>query len=790
MIDSRNASVVVTNSPDVGETAEEMNVSDQQDQDRIAIVGMGIRLPGAGRDLDRFWHNIENGVEAMRFFERDELLSWGVPDEVIDHPNFVPARSVLDDYDRFDGQLFGYSPQDCVLMDPQQRVLLECAWSALEHAGYAPIAPDGNRIAVHVGTGLNVYLLDILWPNTRAVKSAGGLQILISSDKDFAATRIAYKLNLQGTAFTVQTACSTSLVAVHLAVQSLLTYEADIALAGAASVGPPTRRGHFHEPGGIFSPDGRCRTFDSSAEGTVGADGAGILVLKRLEDALRDNDTIHAVIAGTAAVNDGARKAGFTAPGPAGQATAIRTALAVGGVDPDTIGLIEAHGTGTVLGDPIEVSALRDVFGADRGDRPACALGALKSIMGHLDTAAGVVGVIKTVLALQHKTIPPVARFVEANPALELEKSVFYVPTVATEWPQIDGTRRAGVSSFGIGGTNTHVVLQEAPLNLHKSRPRRPASELIIVSAKTEQVATESLARVNDFIAGVQPEELADIAYTLRAGRVEFPWRGFFVRTPDEDMQPLRPVRRASSQAADRGVAYFLTGGGRLPGSPHTYNVDPCFRRIVDRGYAELESLDGDPDLETRERAGRFAIAVAWIDALRRRGVRPVAMAGQGVGAVAAACAAGVLSFADGIRLAARRSPAGVELAAPEIALCSPVDGTPITEEQATDLDYWSARSDEPHNREFAPPTTGLDPAAWLEIGTQVLPHVDVEPPVMSNGYDRMLGSVGLLWEMGIGGPWDEELDLGRGRVPAPGYPFAPTRHYLDIPATAKERHL
>jgi acyl transferase domain-containing protein len=761
----------------------------EQDQGRIAIIGMGIRLPGAGRDLDRFWHNVENGVEAMTFFGRDELRGWGVPDEVIDHPNFVPARSVLDDYDRFDGRLFGYSPQDSVLMDPQQRVLLECAWSALEHAGYPPIAPDGNRTAVHVGMGLNVYLLDILWPNTRAVKSAGGLQILISSDKDFAATRIAYKLNLQGPAFTVGTACSTSLVAVHVAVQNLLTYEADIALAGAATVVPPTRRGHFYEPGGIFSPDGRCRTFDNEAAGTVDADGAGILVLKRLEDAVRDNDTIHAVIAGTAAINDGARKAGFTAPGPEGQATAIRSALAVAGVDPDTIGLVEAHGTGTVLGDPIEVSALRDVFGTDRGDKPPCALGALKSIMGHLDTAAGVVGVIKTVLALKNRTIPPVARFKEVNPALELDKSVFYVPTTATEWPEIDGVRRAGVSSFGIGGTNTHVVLEEAPPST-RTAPRRPASELILVSAKTEEAATASLDRVNGFVAGTRPEELADIAYTLRVGRAELGWRGSFVRTPDEDMKPLLPVRRASSQTAERGVAYFLTGGGRLPGSTHTYGVDPFFRAIVDQGYAELRSLASDPDHDTRERAGRFAVAVAWIDALRRRGVRPVAMVGQGVGAVASACAAGVLSFSDGMRLAVRQPSPGAALATPDTPLWT-TDGTPVTDGQATDLDYWAARFDEEHDRTFAPPATGPDPAAWLEIGTQVLPQVDgVELPPMTNGYDRMLGSVGLLWEMGIGGPWDEELDLGRGRVPAPGYPFAPTRHYLDIPATAKERHL
>lgn len=764
-------------------------MADDQGQDRIAIIGMGIRLPGAGRDLDRFWHNIVNGTESISFFERDRLLGWGVPAEVVDNPNFVPARAVLDDYDRFDGRLFGYSPQDSILMDPQQRILLECAWSALEHAGYPPIAPDGNRTAVYAGTGMNVYLLDILWPNARAVKSAGGLGVLTSSDKDYAATRIAYKLNLQGPAFSVQTACSTSLVAIHLAVQSLLTYEADVALAGAASAGPPTRRGHFYSPGGTFSSDGHCRTFDRSAEGTVDADGGGVLVLKRLDDAIRDNDTVHAVIAGTAALNDGARKAGFTAPGVEGQATTIRTALSAGGIDPGTIGLIEAHGTATPLGDPIEVAALRAVFGTDRADRPKAALGALKSIMGHLDTAAGVAGVIKTVLALKNRTIPPVAGFTEANPALELEKSVFYVPKDATPWPVIDGVRRAGVSSFGIGGTNTHIVLEEAPAT-SRTRLRRPASELLLASARTEETAAASLARVNDFIAGVAPGELADVAYTLRTGRVQFPWRGATVRMPEEELKPLLPVRRIDPGNAERGVAYHLTGGGRLPGCGHCYHIDPRFRSIIDQGYAALRALDGEPDLETRERVGRFTVAMAWTDALSRRGIHPVAMAGNGPGAVAAACTAGVLSFADGIDLAVGRQPAGAKPAAPAVPLYSPADGTPLTVGQATDLDYWASRFGEPYDGDFAPPAIEPEPATWLEISTQVFPHVGVELPEMSSGYDRMLGAVGLLWQMGIGGTWDEEQDSGRGRVPAPGYPFAPTRHYLDIPATAKERHL
>lgn len=763
---------------------------DEQGQGRIAIIGMGIRLPGAGRDLDRFWSDVESGTEVATRFDLEQLRGWGVPAETAERPDFVPVRSVVDGYDEFDGRLFGYSPHDSVLMDPQQRILLECAWSAMEHAGYPPIAQDGNRIAVHVGTGVNVYLLDLLWPNARALKAAGGLGMLTASDKDYAATRIAYKLNLQGPAFSVQTACSTSLVAVHLAVQSLLTYDADVALAGGASIQPPTRRGYLYEQGGIFSPDGRCRTFDAAAQGTLGADGAGIVVLKRLEDALRDNDTVHAVIAGSALSNDGARKAGFTAPGPQGQAAAIRAAYSVAGVDPDTVGLIESHGTATALGDPIEISALREVFGTDRGDRPACALGALKSIMGHADTAAGVAGLIKTVLALEHRTIPPVAGFAAPNPALELEKSVFYVPTAAREFPEIDGVRRAGVSSFGIGGTNAHVVLEEAPPRKPVRRQKRGRIELIMVSAKTEEAATESLERIHDHIAGVEPHEIHDIAYTLRTGRAQLPWRGTFIRTTDLDMPRLRPVRRIDPKAVERGVGYFFTGGGVVPGSTLTYDLDRHFHDTFDRGYAELAALDADPNPEDKNRALRFAVGVGWFGVLRQRGVYPVALSGQGVGALVMACSAGVLTFTEGITLAARKQLTGAVPAEAALPLYTP-QGTPISPREIADLGYWSARSEEEHSGEFEQvPATHVDPATWLEIGTQVRPHVEGESPEMFNGYDKFLTTLGLLWELGIGEPWDGAVDRGRSRVPVPGYPFAATRHYLEIPATTKERQL
>ncbi|SDI17234.1 Ketoacyl-synthetase C-terminal extension [Actinokineospora alba] len=745
---------------------------------RIAIVGMAVRVPGAERDLDLFWRNVEQGVDSISFFERDELIGWGVPAETVDQPNFVPARGIIRDADCFDGRLFSYSPQDCALMDPQQRVLLECAWGALEHAGYSPIAQDGNRTAVYAGTGMNVYLLDNLWPNERALKAAGGLQLVISSDKDFAATRIGYKLNLQGPGIVLQSACSTSLVAVHLAAQSLLTYEADVALAGGATVAPPTRRGHLHEPGGIFSPDGRCRTFDSRAGGTVPADGAGMVVLKRLEDALRDNDTIHAVIAGSAVNNDGARKAGFTAPGPSGQAAVIAAALDVAEVDPDTIGVIETHGTGTALGDPIEVAALRQVFDTDRADRAPCALTALKSVVGHLDTAAGVVGVIKMALALTHRTVPPVAHFESPNPALKLEDSVFSVPAAARPWEPIDGVRRGGVSAFGIGGTNAHVVMEEAP----PPRPvrRRRCAELILVSAKTEAAAKESLARVREFVAGSEDHQLADVAYTLRTGRAVLPYRAAFVTGTDADRTPVRA-------GSARGLVFALTADGELTGNRPNYDADPVYRAVIDQGVGELRAAGATVD----PRSERFLAAAGLAAALRGRGVRPDAVIGHGVGAIAAACAAEVLTVSEGLGLVAATLPDNwIRPRTPQLPVYSPVTGAELTDDEALDPDFWRALLAEPTGDMVSRTVARLAPAAWVEIGTAVTAHLPGGPAATPTDRNaRFLTAVGALWELGFGGDWDPAHDAGRGRVPVPTYPFAATRHYFDAPgATTTER--
>ncbi|MGW2548107.1 type I polyketide synthase, partial [Kitasatospora sp. NPDC001574] len=432
-----------------------------EELDQIAIVGMAGRFPGAP-DVDTFWRNLEQGRESVTVFSEEELLAEGVSPALLSQDGYVRAKGALDGADRFDAAFFGYSPREAEIMDPQHRVFLECAWEALESAGCVPEDFEG-RIGVFAGAGMNSYLLYNVTANRRVFEAAGPYQTLLAGDKDFLTTRVAYKLGLTGPALTVQTACSTSLTAVHLACQSLLGGECDLALAGGVSVGSPLRQGHLYEPGGILSADGHCRPFDAAAGGTVPGNGTGVVVLRRLADARRDGDTVDAVILGSAVNIDGSLKAGYTAPGVDGQSSVITEALAMAGVGADTVDYVEAHGTGTPLGDPIEIAALTRAFREDTAATGYCAVGSVKGNIGHLDAAAGVAALIKTVLALRQEAIPPSLHFTKPNPELDLESGPFFVNDRLRPWPRGSRPRRAGVSSFGIGGTNVHLVLEEAP---------------------------------------------------------------------------------------------------------------------------------------------------------------------------------------------------------------------------------------------------------------------------------------------------------------------------------------
>ncbi|WP_045701838.1 type I polyketide synthase [Streptomyces rubellomurinus] len=661
-----------------------------EDHHRIAVVGMAGRFPGAG-DVETLWQNLVEGREGISALTEDELLASGADPRLLGHPDYVRAKGVLADADRFDAAFFGYSPREAELLDPQHRVFLECAWQALESAGCDPQTFRG-RIGVFAGSSLNSYLLFNVMASPGTVESAGGYQVQLASDKDFLATRAAYKLGLTGAAITVQSACSTSLTAVHLACQSLLNGECDIALAGGVSVSVPLQNGYLYEPGGILSPDGHCRAFDAEAGGTVAGNGVGVVVLRRLADARERGDLVDAVILGSAVNNDGSHKAGYSAPGVDGQAEVIAEALAVAEVDASDIGYVETHGTGTVLGDPIEIAALTRAFREHTEETGYCAIGSVKSNVGHLDAAAGVTALIKAVLALRHEAIPATLHHRRPNPALALESSPFFVNTELRPWPRQRRPRRAGVSSFGIGGTNAHVVLQEGP-PAEPGGPDRPV-RLLALSAKSAPALVENARRLADHLERHPQDGLGDTAFTLALRRRAFEHRATVVA--EDRAGAVAALRRiaAPTAAATAGhrppVVFLFPGqGAQYVGMARDlYRHEPLYAAELDR-CAELFAPHLGEDLravlfpppgaergaaERLERTAHtqpvlFAVEYALARLWRARGVEPRAMAGHSIGEYVAACLAGVFSLPDAVRLVAARGrlvqsmPAGAMLA-------------------------------------------------------------------------------------------------------------------------------
>jgi amino acid adenylation domain-containing protein/thioester reductase-like protein len=621
----------------------------------VAIVGMAGRFPGAP-DLAAFWENLRAGVESVVRLSEADLEAEGIALERFRRPEYVPAHGVLQDVELFDAPFFGIPPREAELMDPQHRFFLECAWEALEDAGLTAT----DRVGVFAGSSSSSYLLRNLASHPDLLESVGAFQLGLHGERDFLATRVSYKLGLTGPSMTIQTSCSTSLVAVHVACRSLLTGECDAALAGGVSIGVPQRSGYVYQEGGILSPEGRCRAFDAAARGTVGGSGAGVVVLKRLEDALAAGDPIHAVIRGSAVNNDGSLKAGFTAPSVGGQARVIAEALAMAGFDPAGIGMVEAHGTGTELGDPIEVAALAEAFGPVGPGRVA--IGSVKTNIGHLDAAAGVAGLIKAVLAVENGEIPPSLHFEEPNPRLGLDRTPFFVNTELREWP---APRRAGVSSFGMGGTNVHLVLEQAPEPAATTEPARP-DQLLVLSARTPAALDRAAERLAEHLRSHPGQDLADIAYTLQTARRAFPHRRAFVIRDREDGLMAIDGRATSSP---RKVAFLLSGqGSQHAGMAHgLYDSEPAFREAFDR-CQEILGLDllGASDDELRQTdltqptlfAVEYALARLWMD----WGVRPQALIGHSVGELVAACLAGVFSLQDALALVAARGRLMAEL--------------------------------------------------------------------------------------------------------------------------------
>jgi phthiocerol/phenolphthiocerol synthesis type-I polyketide synthase E len=640
----------------------------------IAVVGLAGRFPGS-RSLDDFWRNLRDGVESLDSFGDAELANSGVSDALRSNPRYVRKGTVLDGADLFDADFFGFSPREAQIIDPQHRIFLECAWEALENAGYCG-ANSPKAAGVYAGVSMNTYLLSQLLRNPGFCEGAGGYQLMLGNDKDFLCTRVSYKLDLRGPSISVQTACSTSLVAVVMATQALNRGECDLALAGGVCVNFPQRAGYLYEEGMILSPDGRCRPFDVAAHGTRAGAGAGVVVLKRLSDALADRDTIHAVIRGAAINNDGAVKAGYTAPGVEGQIEVIAMAQTLAGVDPRTISYIEAHGTATPLGDPIEVSALTTVFRESTPDVGFCRLGSLKANIGHLDAAAGIAGLIKTIMALEHQELPPLVNFNSPNPQLDLDRSPFVASAKGCAWTTSDGgPRRAGVSSFGIGGTNAHVVLEEAPPA--SPIPPSPEFQLLVLSAKNPAALEGATSNLAECLRARSDLPLGDVAWTLQTGRRAFSHRRVVVAQDVAQAitylrNPKRaPVLTANHEGGVRPVAFLFSGQG----SQHSrmgadlYDSEIVFRDAVDRCAGILRSYLG---LDIREviQAGpedtrinetqfaqpalfviEYATAKLWMSC----GIIPRAMLGHSIGEYVAAHLAGVVSLEDALRIVAVR---------------------------------------------------------------------------------------------------------------------------------------
>lgn len=812
----------------------------ENDALQIAIIGMAGRFPGAKNVLE-FWHNIKNGVESISFFSDDELENSYIDPVRKNHPDYVKARGILGNIADFDAAFFDINPREAEIMDPQQRLFLECAWEALENAGYTPASFQG-QIGIVAGSYHNTYLLNNLYSNPALLELLGGDVVMHGNASDHLATHIAYKLNLKGPSFTIQTACSTSLVAVHQACQSLLVGECDMALAGGVCVSIPEKSGYLYQEGGILSPDGHCHAFDAKAEGTVFGNGLGIVVLKRLDDALAAGDNIVTVIKGSAINNDGSLKVGYMAPSVDGQANVIAQALAISGVEPDSIGYIETHGTGTAMGDTIEVTALNKVYSEATANRNFCALGSVKTNIGHLNAASGIAGLIKSILVLQHKTLPPSLHFENPNPRINFADSPFYVNRKCMEWRAGPTSRRAGLSSFGVGGTNVHMILEEA--NLDKT-DLVTSSQLLLLSAKTTDALDSMTANLREYLKNQPDVNLADVAFTLQVGREPFNYRRMAVcKNTEHALQILENSDLecvATYPVADKSfkkIVFIFAGSGNhyVNMALGLYQDQPLFREQVDHCAAIVKPILGYdlttilyPLLDEKERAEQqlqhpavaevcwfvieYALAKLWLSL----GVQPQLMIGHGVGEYVAACLAEVFSLEDALRLvvaygqltqqssehAVAKQVKMIKLNEPQIPYFSTFTEELIIASDVTNPDYWVKHS---HHRAlfsdsleciFTQIAKGSNPLL-LEMGPGQLLTLLAKSPLLPTSHylvysslrslqdkqaDRefLLDLLGKLWLTGISINWSLLHNHERRlRIPLPTYPFQRQPYWIE----------
>jgi phthiocerol/phenolphthiocerol synthesis type-I polyketide synthase E len=809
----------------------------------IAVIGMSCRFPNA-QTIDKFWGVLKNGETAVSFFSDAELDESGVESGLRKDSNYVKARGILGNAEYFDASFFGYTPNEAKVMDPQVRVFHECAWEALEDAGYDPFSYKGP-IGIYAGASPNLEWISKVYLAQEIELDQFSKSILCN--KDFMSTQVSYRLNLRGPSITIATACSTSLTAIHMACQALLSGECNIAIGGGASITLPEKSGYLYEDGMIDSPDGFCRTFDAKAAGTVFSNGAGAVVLKTLEEALKDRDNIYAVIKGSAINNDGNLKIGYTAPSITGQAEVIRSALKASQINAESITYIEAHGTGTELGDPIEVEALSKAFGTEK--KCYCGIGSVKTNIGHLDAAAGIAGFIKTALSLKNKLIPPSLNFQKPNPKIDFGNGPFYVNKKLAAWKSNDYPLRAGVSSFGVGGTNAHIILEEAPENREATGGRE--YKLILLSARSEAALAKATANLADYLNNNNNVSFDDVVYTLKVGRRVFEYKKMLVCTCAKEALAILTGKESgqaetfSSKERKRLVVFIFPGQGPeyINMGLDLYEKEPVFRNKMDKCFAILEKemgyspkvllypgVKGDnlDQAITQDLIAQplvFIIGYSLAELMISWGITPQAMLGQGIGEYVAACIAGVFTLEDALKIIVhrgklmRKMPSGamvtspapeefkefigrIEMKIPKIPCISNQSGKWITEVEALSAEYWvnrlqaTGRFDEGlavllENEDAVFVATGAGHA----LSALVNQHPDRKPgqrvlsllrsPLENVRDDYYLAcQLGRLWLSGVGIDWGKYyLNEERYRLSLPTYPFERRKYGLAIDA-------
>ncbi len=752
----------------------------------IAVIGMAGRFPGAD-NIQKFWENIRDGVESITFFTHDQLREAHIEAGLLEQPGFVGADGIIENIEAFDAAFFNYTPREAEIMDPQHRLFLECAWEVLEQAGYDSEQYPG-RVGVFGGAGLSSYLLRNIMGNARAKAGISTFQTLLGNDKDFVATRVSYKLNLKGPSMAVATLCSSSLVAIDLACRSLWTYQCDMALAGGVSLQVSRGDTYFYQEGGIGDPTGHCRAFDADARGTVSGSGLGIVVLKRLSEALEDGDHIHAVIRGSAVNNDGADKISYIAPRLEGYMEAVIEAQEMAGIHPETITMLEAHGTGTEMGDPVEVAALTQAF-RSRGatENQYCALGSVKPNIGHLVTAAGVTSFIKAVLALENQTLPASLNFERPNPRIDFAGSPFFVNTRTRPWPRpAQVPRRAGVSAFGIGGTNAHVILEEAPAG-RPSDPARPW-QLLILSARTESALEQQTENLRRYLEEHPAADLADVAFTLQVGRRALSCRRALAC--ESRTAALEALRAGDPQrlftrlqvAPDRPVVWNLTGRLEIPAGSvgELYRGHAAFHELLDQTVAECPPLvrEGGRDWLTTGLATlrepfpaaalvalEYALSRLWLD----WGLKPQKLQATGRGLFTAAVLAGTMSLSEALDLALAAPElfpgrlSRIALKEPQLEWLHPESGIPLTGAEIRRPEFW-LQTLSGSGRVTGEPS-GLPVLSPLEALTEA----------------ALCATWGRLWTAGVPLNW-QEIHKGeyRRRLALPTYPFERRRYWIE----------